>query len=353
VPSVRVIIDCIDECNMIQTFRLRKGVLYQGMACSAFFSAAVIACVSIFFLEEPAKHGFHGEHSVAVVGGMGCFVFGTMLLISIYLLVAYYVEQFKIDGTKMLVRTVLRNREFDVSQLQRLRWKNRPIGGGIQFRLPGRAVNLALHDYANDDRLRIIRALHAQVPTQIQDNWPSFCQQIALPLRDGFVSSLRFAPGARFYTITRRRYDRMVAICFPLSLVVALAVWMWRDLPQLTALPVLVVAMWLLLRFSVPREGQSSVQTTSANRCYLIFGGSWSVALVAMLAFGLSGEAESFSTAIVCLAVFAAVVPLYFLFQADKERRAAEQVGLASVKDEWQRGESELGIKTEAVPDER
>ena len=68
---------------MTETFRLRKSVKHQRMTFAALFFAAMVGYGSIFFLEEPAKHGFKGEHSVVIVGGMGLAVFGTMLLMSI------------------------------------------------------------------------------------------------------------------------------------------------------------------------------------------------------------------------------------------------------------------------------
>jgi hypothetical protein len=38
------------------------------MAFTAIFLIALVAYSSIFFLDEPAKHGFKERHSVAVVG---------------------------------------------------------------------------------------------------------------------------------------------------------------------------------------------------------------------------------------------------------------------------------------------
>jgi hypothetical protein len=77
---------------MNETFRLRKAVKYQGIVYTLLLLAILAGCSSIFFPDEPTKHGFKGEHSVAVVGGMGVAVFGAMLLMSIYLWAAYYVE---------------------------------------------------------------------------------------------------------------------------------------------------------------------------------------------------------------------------------------------------------------------
>jgi hypothetical protein len=47
---------------MSETFRLRKAVKYQGMAFSTIFFVVLLGYFSLFLLDEPAKHGFKGEH---------------------------------------------------------------------------------------------------------------------------------------------------------------------------------------------------------------------------------------------------------------------------------------------------
>lgn len=170
---------------MNETFRLAKKVKYQGMACTACFLAAVLGYSTIFFLEEPAKHGFKGEDSVAFVGWMGIAVFGTMLLVSIYIWAAYYVERFTINGTTLSVRSMFQNRRFDACDIQSLRWRVYPKGGSIRFRILGCNARLDFDGYENHDRLQIIRALRELVPSEMQEGWPIFCHKVALPLGDG------------------------------------------------------------------------------------------------------------------------------------------------------------------------
>jgi hypothetical protein len=170
---------------MDETFRLKKSLKYMGMAFSAAYLAVVVACASPFFLKDPAKHGFQGKHAVAIAVGMGLVVFGPMLLMSLYIWVAYYVERFAIKGTMLWVRSIFQDRQFDISELQRLKWRAPSRDGSIQFHVLGSKTRLDLHGFAADDRLKIIRALRERVPLEVQEGWPHFCQKVALPLRDG------------------------------------------------------------------------------------------------------------------------------------------------------------------------
>ncbi len=275
---------------MNETFQLRKGVKYQGVAFTALFLAAFALYSSIFFLEEPAKHGFKGEPSAAVVGGMGCVVFGAMLLLSIYMWASYYVERFTINGTVLSVRSMLQNRQFDVLELECLKWVASPMGGRILFRVLGSKARLNFYGFSRDDRLRIIRAMQDIVSPQVQEGWPLFCHMVALPLRDGKPSIVRSEPSLRTCTITRKRYDRMLMLFLPLSAVLAVVLWVWVNFWQFIPLPFVVIGAWLLLRFNVPREGRSEVRltATSLGRAQLI-----GLSAVVLYNSGLMGIVES------------------------------------------------------------
>ena len=327
---------------MTETFRLRKSVKYEGMAFAAIFLAVLVGYSSIFFLEEPAKHGFKGEHSVAIVGGMGLAVFGSMLLMSIYLWAAYYVERFTINGTTLWIRSMLQNCQFDVSELQRVKWMAHPMGGSILFHLFGSNARLDLCGYAKDDRLGIIRALHDLVPAQMQEGWPLFCHQVALPLRDGIPSIVRSEPSSELYTITRKRYDRMLVFGFPLSVALAIAISASLNLWQFFVLPFLAIAAWLLLRFNVPREGRSEARFTSTleGRAQLI---GWSAVVSSqlfMLGLALLDVGRPIACSTACVLLVAALPPMLYLnFKSAKQRRTAVEQFAELAPAHWQQGE--------------
>jgi hypothetical protein len=103
------------------------------MAFAAIFLAALIWNSRVFFLEEPAKHGFKREHSVAILGGMGLIVYGGMLLMSICMWVAYYLERFTINGTTISIRSMLQRRQFEISEITYVKWRVHPVGGSIHW----------------------------------------------------------------------------------------------------------------------------------------------------------------------------------------------------------------------------
>jgi len=328
---------------MTETFRLRKRVKYQGMAFVAIFLAILFGYSSIFFLEEPAKHGFRGEHSVAIVGGMGLAVFGSMLLMSMYMWAAYYVERFTINGTTIGIRSMLQNRQFDVAELQCVKWRATPSGGGIRFHLLGSIATLDLYGYAKDDRLRIIRAMHDLVPAQVQDGWPLFCHQVAIPLRDGIPPIVRSQPSSELYTLTRRRYDRALVFGFPLSVGLAIAVWASLNLWQFFVLPFLAIAAWLLLRFNVPREGRSEPRLTSTleGRTQLIGWGAVVSSQLVMLGLALLDVGKLIACSIGCVLMMAAIPPmLYLTFKSAKQRHTAVEHIAELASTHWQQGEA-------------
>lgn len=339
---------CVDQhivlrTAMNETFRLRKSVKYQAMAFTAFFLAAMLGYISIFYIKEPAKHGFKGPQSIAFVGWMGIAVFGTMTLASIYMWAAYYVERLTINGTTLSIRSIFQNRQFDISEIQFLKWRIHPFGGSILFRTQGSKTRLDLHGFSKDDRLRIIRALHNLVPSHVQEGWPLFCHKVALPLRDGKPSIVRADPSAEYFTITRKRYDRMLFVGLPLSVALAVVLWVSLNLWQFTALPFLVIVAWFLLRFDVPAEGRPQVRLASTlqGRGQII---GWSAVVLSqllMIGLALAGVGKSIACGVTLVVLLLAFPPMLFLFhKADKQRRIADERAAEPASLEWELGEA-------------
>jgi hypothetical protein len=328
--------------TMNVTFRLRKRIKHQGMAFVAIFLAIMAALSSVFFLKDPAKHGFHGEHSVAVFGVFGLTVLGAMLLMSIYIWATYYVARFTINGTTLSIRSMFKNRQFDVSEVRRLTWRVDPMGGTIRFRLLGSKACLELYGYAKEDRLAIIRALRDLVPSHVHEGWPQFCNRVALSLRDGEPSVVRSEPSVQFCTITRSRYDRMFMYALPLSVALAVLVWFSLGLWDFFVLSVLLIAAWLVLRFHVLREGSRDVLLTSTldGRIQLIMWSAMVSANLVIIALALSGAKRDAACGTGCVMLAAAVLAVsYLVLKSSKERRAkvarAEEIALAH----WNVGE--------------
>ena len=310
------------------------------------FLAVMVGYASIFFLEEPAKHGFKGEHSVAVVGGMGLVVFGSMLLMSVYLWAAYYVEKFTINETTLSIRSMFQRHQFDASELEGLKWRSHPVGGSIVFRVLGKKSRLDLHGYNKEDRLQIIKTLHDLVPSSIQEGWPEFCHKLALPLRDGRSPLARCESASKCITVTRKRYDRLAAFLIPLSIFAAIALGAWLNLWQFIVLPPLLFAAWLFLRFDVRPDGriETPLTSTSYGRAQLVGWGLFGSAALLMFGLRFWDVEESTANWIAVVIMGVAFVPmLYLLHKAEKQRRIEDKQAAISAPDQWIQGHSNDG----------
>ena len=217
---------------MNESFGLRRSIQVQGIAFTLLFLAATVGCAGLFLFDEPKKHGFEGEHSVAIVACSGIAVFGGMALISAYMLIAYHVERFSIAGTRISIRSVFQQRQFDQSEVDKLTWKTNPIDGQLVFHVVNRNARLELHGFRREDRLRMVRLLRQLIPEAKQEGWPLFCLKIALPLRNRCEpQSILENPCSRDEVfITRWRYDRLFLALLPLTIIGAVAAWWWTEL---------------------------------------------------------------------------------------------------------------------------
>ena len=281
---------------------------------------------------------------------MGLVIFGTMFLVSLYIWAAYYVERFAIKGTMLWVRSIFQNRQFDVSELQRLKWRALPRHGSIDFYVLGSKTRLGF------TRIRIGRsAQNHSSPARMCP--PGSARRLApllpeggLALRDGEPQP-EYEPTAELRTITRERYDRLLVLGMPVMVALATVLWAWSNAWQFFALPVLFLAGELLLRFNVPPEGrrEPTVTSTPQGRAALIlYFAAFSMMLV-MIGFPLLGFGKRIALG-TAYAVMAGIFPpvIYSAIKADKRRRAAESQTVDLAPAIWQEGESCRGQQCRA-----
>jgi hypothetical protein len=346
---------------MNSTFRLRKAILLKGIAFTLIFTAVVLGYSSIFFLEKPEEFGFKGPHSVAIVGGLGMAVFGGMALLSLYMLIAYFVERFAVIEHTIYVKSVFQDRRFDPCEIDRLRWKT-TMSGTLLFYVCGQKTRLDLHGFSRGDRLKIIRQIRRLTPEPTQENWLMFCHKIALPLRNRLLPiEKRVIPDVGKETtkdmlITRMRYDWGFAILFPACLAVAGAAWWFLGIRQMMGLPAILIPFWLLLRFSTSKEGErvSRVTATPQGRFQIFM---WSV-IVGSSLVGLVLLWKGIPREMVCtirLAMIGPLLPLCFYkcYQSDKQRKQNEAASAPFSAEQWESGEqieTARSTEREAIP---
>ncbi|QDU73315.1 hypothetical protein Pan97_02840 [Bremerella volcania] len=191
------------EKSEARTFRLKKSILYQGIGFSIFFSIVICLYVWLGFFIPPAAPGAGGPNVSVMILGM--IVFGPMLIGSLCMWRAYYVEQLTIDGSLISLRSLTQNHHFDVSEIQSLAWSAFPRGGSLRIQLAGSKARLSLHGFSPKDRQVMIAILHAMVPEPLQENWPKFCHRIAIPLRDGYFPNAEMTPIEQIEREAKRR----------------------------------------------------------------------------------------------------------------------------------------------------
>jgi hypothetical protein len=326
---------------MKATFRLSPKVKYKGIVFAVFFLAALAGYSSLLFLAEPGRHGFRDKPSAMVVGGFGIVVFGSMLLMSLYMWASYYATQFSIDGTTLMLRTLLRNRQLDVGELKSLKWRPHPHGGSVVFRTLSSKASLRFDGFKAADRLKIIRMLRDLVSDQIQEGWPLFCHKIALPLRDNKPAIARSEPNAKFCAITRRRYDRSLLVALPLSIALAVGMGLIWNLWQFCVLPFLVVGAWALLRWNVPADGRRETRLTSTSQGWgmLVGWGGIVCSQLLTIALALLGYSKATSCWVGIIVLLTIFPPMFYLMhKSERKQKGTQATDLALI--EWENSEA-------------
>lgn len=332
-----------------ESFRPRRSFLLQGAVLTPAFVALTIAAAVWLTLALTASSPPPGDAPNLWMLGLAVLVFAGMSLLGLYLLVASVLEQVTIEGTRIVVRTVFQRRALRAADVERLVWKARRPWGGVELCLAGRRTRIDFGAYPAEDRLRMIRLLYRLVPEEKQVQWPLFCQKVALPLRrrlsivTGGTGCDTCEPGE--ILVTRRRFDRAVALLLPVSASAALVLWHVTQLIQVLALPLAVTVAWLLLRYSVPREGAVQVRASAAHirprlKRYLAM---LAAAVLLLVVLPWCGVARS-------TAVMTSMVPLVLLWldclygtyryqvRQDRDERAASH----SAAERWTRGEQQI-----------
>jgi len=142
----------------------------------------------------------------------------------------------------------------------------------------------------------------------------------------------------------------MLAFVLPTSILVATALWAWLDLLQIFALPFLVIAAWLLLRFHVPPEGHRELKVTSLPHSRALFIGLGlylcsPILLPGLLwllvwLLGLLGVGKDTAGAIVCVPLVATLPPVfYWIYKSDKRQRNVDKQAAELAEVRWHQGE--------------
>lgn len=323
---------------MNETFRLRKAIFIQGIVLTLFFLVVTIvhACIPLYI--KPGTHGFNRPGSTVMMACLGVALYGTMLIGSLYTVAAYYVERFSITGSTVKLRSCFQNHQFDISEVRGLVWKT--IHYKIVFRLATGKATLGLAGFSEPDRLRIIRLVRSLVPENRQEQWPAFCNKVALRLREGRLPPS--VPESVSIFIDRKRYDRLLAVLLPSTLAIGAVVWQLTGMMEFFAIPVLVLGFWMLLRFSTPKDGQwqPRVRRSREGRIMLYGYSLIALAMCVQVACAISGiKRDQCCTAALVVLLIGMPPFFYLLYRADKERKLKDALAAETANERWELGE--------------
>jgi hypothetical protein len=261
-----------------------------------------------------------------VCGGLGCFI-----ALSVFLLLAYYRESLSFKDGRIVQTGVVRRRKMELSEVTDARWRIAPVGGSVVLRSRSQKIKAYFDNFELDRRQLLIRLLRTSLPQSVQRDWEQFCVQIALPLAKHSAD----APlGTDEILVTRRRWDRffvvLAALMLPTSILCA---WLLQD-PSPLAIPIPVAAVWLMIRFTTPRQGMRSRRISATpEKGYLLLLLLWTVVMLVPIC--LLGDNHFGLDVGLMILWFAGIV--WQAHRLDRRRKAAQDALVPAAAEEWER----------------
>jgi hypothetical protein len=263
---------------------------------------------------------------------------GFWSLLSCWQLLAYWREELRFVDGQITQRGVIGTKEINLCSITGVRWRIAPQGGSLVLTTATDKASICLDHFEPEDQVWLIRYFRNGVSEGLQDGWALFCHKIALPLRDKHASPLA-TPGPGNVRITRRRWDWYFAPLVVLFAVLGVVLYWFLEMPEMLALPVMVVVFWLTIRFATPRSGFVAERITSRPEVvgHLVFMACWlGVAVAGRVLFGIWSPP---TPAAAIIGVTALVLWFAVLFwrcsQVDRVRRKRDEEDAAASIRRW------------------
>jgi len=199
----------------------------------------------------------------------------------------------------LILQSVFSYQELELSNITQAHWKL-ISHGALSLETPTEKGTFGLINLTREERLWLIQYFRNRLPESIQQNWDLFCLKIALPLRKPKPEVIR-NPGPDEILVTRKRYDRIGIPLTIISIISSVLTAWYFHYPKYLAFPVILILFWMLLRYSVPKEGMV-LSRISADKEYmqtLFFLAWWSGAgLIGFIGFVLADLPPSFPSGV-------------------------------------------------------
>jgi hypothetical protein len=271
-------------------------------------------------------------------------VFGFMTFIAALSIVEHRRYELRIEGNRVAQRGLIRQTSIALTPTTEAEWRwPRPR---IVLRTANEQLKIDLTNFDRADKLSLIRFFRNKIPADRQRNWDGFASKVAIRLRDQIERRDRpLAPGEFLYT--RRQWDRFFLLLIPI-LVPAFAVaaiFVFREtgnLDKILFAPAGPLVLWLVIRFSIPPQGERTKRISSVTgtwfACFIVCSLALMLADLVASAFGWPYERNSTAEWVILSVWTCAIVIAVFCFGRQQRRRDREEAALAAEK--WEIGEA-------------
>lgn len=224
---------------MNEVFRLPRKQLFVGLACAVFFAAMAAFVLGICLSNDTRKPLPWPGVLIVIVAGEAFWL--SWLATALYGLAAYWREELHIEGAQLRFRGVLRTATLDLAAVTQARWRYWP---SASLTLRSGAERLKIH-FHYDDSKRLMEHLHAQIPYQVQVDWPLFHHH---HLRPRVIGPDRVL-------IDRKRIDRYAIPAALIFFTVVLVCGIWVGFLKATVGACIGAVFLIGFRYLIPKKG--------------------------------------------------------------------------------------------------
>lgn len=330
---------------MEQTFRYSRSAIRAAYGLAAgYFALCTVLIVMILTAGDWKAQGYASPEGAFWGTFLVFFFLGGGLLFSLWWAVALKSHRLTITRSVVSTSSMFGIRTIPWNEVNELKWSKHPNHSSAGLRSDSGKMALQLHHYQPEDRLKLITWLSDIIPAERQRDWPLFCHQHALPLVDGRKRMERAREACGMLPLptchrNRRQYDvAFVMFSLPLFLIAWLS-GLWKIL----AIEIVIIMLWLLLRFSIPPGGVRSTITPAGYK----------MALTYSLLMGL-GAATRYLSGLPNLLLSAALVLIMALgvaavMQQTKAMQYDKQLVLADAVRRWNDHREKTPLKADLI----
>jgi hypothetical protein len=191
----------------------------------------------------------HPLRMAAFAGGFCLF----WTMVGAWGLLAYWRDELTIRDGCVTSRGIIRRSRIDFLEATETRWRGSVDSGRLLLRSGSTKIAIAFGQYEPREPDWLVGYLRSAFPAEIQRDW----NQFAYRSERVKARRARTKPGPDEILIRRGRYDRLVVpLVLATTAVGGFVSWFTGNPGPLVAGPILPLAWWGVLRFSVPADGR-------------------------------------------------------------------------------------------------